>query len=1023
MIRRRTGFTTQGDFVNTPDLSFDPSAFSYRAFISYSRADTEIVNDLYARLTRFRAPSSLRSTSGAYGSPPRSFRVFLDRMSIEAGGSVPDAIKRKLDESAFLVVICSKAARDSFWVSEEIKYFLSIASADRILPVLVRDSVDDPIESILPQPLIDLGDEMPIGADLIVDGGMVSVRDKIIGGLLGIAQDRIAREQERADRRALRRRSVALAAISILFVLSTLAGIAAWNARNDALLAESRGLARASTEATSTHWQPDLGMLLALKALPSQKTGLTIMNRPFEPQAAAALAASVFWQGERRTIGQPSSNIIYYSPEIAVSHDGSKWLYGYDRQVEIWDSAARSLLLQKTLDESLGLIEAAAFSPDGETVLLVTDPSGFLIMSSETGEIINQGETETSPYGEVEVSPTGETFFIMRGGPEIRIYDDADRVEAHVLNNHTRQIYQIEYSPDGDSIVSLAGDRSMRVWNAESGEETHLLETDEHMGFRGFAVPPDGDALISVTDRLLQRWSLSTTEATHQQSRRNGRYRFGDITTSPQGDVFAITEGEDISLRSVDDLDRIHILEGHRDQVAHLAFSLDGRVLASTSLDHTARLWDTRSGKEIARFVHPDRPFEKVYFTQEGVIAAGRDEAAYYWRLPAILPVTNLLAHEEAVQTISYNADGTKLVSAAADFKVNVWDVRAATLERTLGDTNTHGWIVEGARFDPSGTRILSFSEDDFAVLWDVATGELLWSISAEGIMRDGAFSPDGTYVALASADGSVGVLFAETGEVKFQSEVHEGGARGVAFSPDGRELMSRGADGKIRFWDVETGTERLQIDAHGLSVTTASYSPDGRWLVSGSGGGGDGVAMVFDVATGETVARLYPHNEVVRQAVFTADGTRVLTAAGDGYARLWDIETESVVTSVSSDQRDLSDVAISPDGQRFVTVAFQSDGPSAVLWDMESGQRLADYFGQSSTVLDVEFAPTAPGEPMQFATASYEGAVEIWMAPLPSNSENLIETACGILQPLNRSISRQEALQYGLDWPVEAPC
>ncbi|MEM9181404.1 MAG: hypothetical protein AAGA89_16950, partial [Pseudomonadota bacterium] len=191
----------------------------------------------------------------------------------------------------------------------------------------------------------------------------------------------------------------------------------------------------------------------------------------------------------------------------------------------------------------------------------------------------------------------------------------------------------------------------------------------------------------------------------------------------------------------------------------------------------------------------------------------------------------------------------------------------------------------------------------------------------------------------------------------------------------------------------------------------------------SGSGGGGDGVAMVFDVATGETVARLYPHNEVVRQAVFTADGTRVLTAAGDGFARLWDIETESVVTSVSSDQRDLSDVAISPDGQRFVTVAFHSDGPSAVLWDMESGQRLADYFGQSSTVLDVEFAPTAPGEPMQFATASSEGAVEIWMAPLPSNSENLIETACGILQPLNRSISRQEALQYGLDWPVEAPC
>ena len=1009
--------------MNTPDLSFDPNAFNYRAFISYSRADTEIVNDLYARLTQFRAPAALQKTQGAYGHPPRSFRVFLDRMSIEAGGSVPDAIKRKLDESAFLVVICSKAARESFWVSEEIKYFLSIASADRILPVLIRDSADAPVEKILPQPLIELGDEMPIGADLIVDGGMVSVRDKIIGGLLGIAQDRIAREQERADRRALRRRSVALAAISILFVLSTLAGIAAWNARNDALLAESRGLARASTEATSTHWQPDLGMLLALKALPRDRAGLSIMDRPFEPQAATALAASIFWHGDRRTVGQPSTGIVYYSPAIAVSADGAKWLYGSDRKIEIWDSASQSLLLQKTLDQSLGTIEDAAFSPDGETVMLVLDPTHYAVMSVETGEILRQGETEPSPYGQTGVSPTREQFFIVRGRPQIRLYDQASGAETHVLNGHSRQVYEIEYSDDGAALFSRAGDRSIRVWDTGTGEETHRLETEEHMGFRSFAVSRGAGVIISATERLLQRWELPDTEPTHEDARRNGRIRFGAVTASPVGDIFAVSEGEDISLRSMHDLSVNHLLEGHREPVSHLAFSLDGRVLASTSLDRTARLWDTRSGQEIARFVHPNRPFEKVYFTLDGVVAAGRDEAAYYWRLPAILPHAKLDAHVNTVQSLSFNPDGSRLVSASADFKVNLWDTKTAALERTFGDGHTHTWVALGARFDPGGRRLLSYGEDDYALLWDVETGELIWSVGADGIMRDGVFSPDGAYVALASADGSIGVLLTDTGEVKFQAEVHEGGARGVAFSPDGRELMSRGADGKIRFWDIESGTERLRIDAHGLGVTTASYSPDGRWVVSGSGGGEDGIAMVFDVATGETVARLYPHNDVVRQAVFTADGKRVLTAAADGYARLWDIETESVVTSFSSDQRDLSDVAISPDGQRFVTVAYQSDGPSAVLWDIESGQRLADYFGQSSTVLDVEFAPTQPGEPMRFAIASYQGAVEIWTAPLPSNSDNLIETACDILRPVNRTLSRQEALQYGLDWPVDTPC
>ncbi|MEL7540343.1 MAG: TIR domain-containing protein [Pseudomonadota bacterium] len=1023
MLGVRPGFTNQGDFVNTPDLSFDPSAFSYRAFISYSRGDTDIVNDLYARLTRFRAPASLQKTQGAYGHPPRSFRVFLDRMSIEAGGSVPDAIKRKLDDSAFLVVICSKSARDSFWVSEEIKYFLSIASADRILPVLIRESVDDPIEDILPQPLIDLGGDMPIGADLMVDGGLVAVRDKIIGGLLGIAQDRIAREQERADRRALRRRSVALAAISLLFVLSTLAGMAAWNARNDALLAESRGLARASTEATTTHWQPDLGMLLALKALPGGDASFSLMDRPFEPQAAAALAASIYWQGERRTVGQPSNYVVYYSPVIAVSDDGSKWLYGYDRQIEIWDSEARSLLLQKTLEESLGSIEAAAFSPDGETLVLITDPSTYAIMSIETGELLRQGATEASPYGQVKIAPDGSRFIIGRSAPAMTLYEYNTGAETSVLNGHTRRILDFVYSQDGAQVFSRAGDRSIRIWDTATATERHRLVTEEHMGFRGFVTTPDSRVVIAAADRLLQRWALPDAEVTHQSNRTRGFDRSNAMAASPAGDFFVVSEGENISLRSMADLSIVHTFEGHRDQIAHLAFSLDGRVVASTSADRTARLWDVRSGKEIARFVHPNRPFGEIYFTKDGVIAAGRDEAAYFWRLPAILPSARLDGHEDAVPSVNFNLDGTKLVSAGADFKVNLWDMESGALERTFGDTVTHGWIVLGARFDPTGQRVLTFGEDDFALLWDAGTGELLWSISADGIMRDGAFSPDGTYVAVASADGSVGVLVAETGEVKFQSEAHEGGARGVIFSPDGGEVMSRGADGKIRFWDVESGTERLKIDAHGLSVWTARYSPDGRWVVSGSGGGGDGVAMVFDVATGETVARLYPHNGQVRQAVFTTDGKRVLTAAADGFARLWDIETEAVVTSVSSDQRDLSDVAISPDGQRFVTVAFQSDGPSAVLWDIESGQRLADYFGQSSTVLDVEFAPTRPGEPMRFATASYDGAVEIWTAPLPSNSGDLIKTACNILQPLNRTFTRQEALQYGLDWPVEAPC
>lgn len=1002
---------------------FDPSAYGYRAFISYSRRDSEFVDDLYKRLTRYRAPRSLQGKDAKFGPPPKSLRVFLDRMSIEAGGTVPEGIKQKLRDSAFLIVVCSKSAIDSFWVNEEVRFFLSIASPDRILPILIRETADAPIEEIMPKPLLELEGATPMGADLLLDGGMVSVRDKIIGGLIGLAQDRVARAQELADRRALRRRSLALASITILFVLSSLAGMAAWTARNDALLAESRSLARASTEATVEQWRPDLGMLLALQALPRRASQWLPIDRPYEPQAAVALASSVFWQSHRQVIGEVSSDIVYRSPSISIAPDGARWLFAYDRTVEVWDSATETRLSIFELDAALGTIKSARFSAIDDTIAIVMEPTHYLFVSAVTGDIIAQGETTPSAYGEVAMSPTAAEAVIYRGGGDFWLVDTQTGATKQVLKGHTRHIQDVLFGPNGDQILSLAEDRSIRLWDVSTGAEISRLTTDEHMGFRDLLWSRDGQTAITTTDRAIQRWDLSNEQITHQENRARNGSRYGTIAGSKDGKLFALSDGDGISIRSATDLTELQRLDGHREEVAHLTFSANGQLLASTGQDFTARIWSVRTGREIARFVHPNRPFGEIAFTEHGVVAAGRDTAAYYWRLPPAAPIRTLSGHENAVQSVSFNADGTRLVSASADFTVKVWDADAGELMVPFGGDHSHGWIVLGAMFDPSGDKVLSFGEDDNAIIWDAETGEQIWGIGAEGTMRGGVFSPDGTYVALASADNSIGLLSAETGDVLFQADAHEGGARGAVFAPTRAEFMTHGSDGKIRIWDIETQSERLTINAFGLSVFTAAYSPDGRYIVGGTGGGGQGQATVFDALTGDVVAQLYPHNGAVRQAIFTADGGRVLTASADGYARLWDIESEAVVTSVSSNQRDLSDVDISPDGQRFVTVAYVSDGPSAVLWDLETGQRIADYYGQETTVLDVEFAPQRADQPMRFATAGIAGTIEIWEAPRAVQPDALIDRACAILQTTNRELTAQEALQFGLGWPVPNPC
>lgn len=175
---------------------FNPVDYRYRVFISYSRTDSVIVDELYERLSHYRTPRPLIKRVGAYGVPPRSLRIFLDRKSAEAGGTLPGRLREKLHDSAFLIVVCSRNSVDRPWINQEIEIFLEKAEPARIIPILLREDRESPIAKITPRALAELGLRSPLAADFILDGGMLAVRDKVIGGLLGFAQDEIAREQE-----------------------------------------------------------------------------------------------------------------------------------------------------------------------------------------------------------------------------------------------------------------------------------------------------------------------------------------------------------------------------------------------------------------------------------------------------------------------------------------------------------------------------------------------------------------------------------------------------------------------------------------------------------------------------------------------------------------------------------------------------------------------------------------------------------------------------------------------------------
>ena len=232
-----------------PDTAdgWNPFGTQYLAFLSYARADRKIVDDLFTRLQRYRTPAPLARQRGFFGKPPRSLKIFLDRKSLETGASLSDRLRARLESSAFLIVVCSQASSQSRWVNEEIALFLEQAGPGRIIPVIVRETPDTPFEATLPPALAALGDNLPVGADIHIDGGIIPVTDKVIGGLIGFPQDQISREQEKADRRQRRRLRMVVATISMLLAASVALGTLFYRERNTALGAVRAALFSATT--------------------------------------------------------------------------------------------------------------------------------------------------------------------------------------------------------------------------------------------------------------------------------------------------------------------------------------------------------------------------------------------------------------------------------------------------------------------------------------------------------------------------------------------------------------------------------------------------------------------------------------------------------------------------------------------------------------------------------------------------------------------------------------------------------